>query len=197
MSDKSLHLASAHHTAVTASQHISLSAGKSLLATVRGAVRFFAQLAGIRLFAAKGKIELDAQTDGIDVLALNNIKIHSNNDWVEITAKQGILINAGGSYIRITPQGIEQGTDGDWKALATSHELSGANSLPIQTNSPLFNDEMFVLRDIDGNILANERYKIVSKSGEVFYGVTDKDGQTERIFTGGLTDDLEVFLDDR
>ncbi|UZA08074.1 type VI secretion system Vgr family protein [Moraxella bovis] len=197
LSDKSLHLASAHHTAVTASQHISLSAGKSLLATVRGAVRFFAQLAGIRLFAAKGKIELDAQTDGIDVLALNNIKIHSNNDWVEITAKQGILINAGGSYIRITPQGIEQGTDGDWKALATSHELSGANSLPIQTNSPLFNDEMFVLRDIDGNILANERYKIVSKSGEVFYGVTDKDGQTERIFTGGLTDDLEVFLDDR
>lgn len=54
-----------------------------------------------------------------------------------------------------------------------------------------------MLRDMDGNILANERYKIVSKSGEVFYGVTDKDGQTERIFTGGLTDDLEVFLDDR
>ena len=57
--------------------------------------------------------------------------------------------------------------------------------------------ERGLLKDIDGNILANERYKIVSKSGEAFYGVTDKDGQTERIFTGGLTDDLEVFLDDR
>ena len=197
LSDKSLHLASAHHTAVTASQHISLSAGKSLLATVRGAVRFFAQLAGIRLFAAKGKIELDAQTDGIDVLALNNIKIHSNNDWVEITAKQGILINAGGSYIRITPQGIEQGTDGDWKALATSHELSGANSLPIQTNSPLFNDEMFVLKDQAGKAVAGFRYRIVDDDGNEYFGVTDSEGRTDRVFTGAKISTLKVYPDTR
>lgn len=55
----------------------------------------------------------------------------------------------------------------------------------------------FFLKDGDGNILANERYKIVTKSGEVFYGITNKNGETERIFTGGLVDDLEVFLDDR
>ncbi|WP_294035890.1 DUF2345 domain-containing protein, partial [uncultured Moraxella sp.] len=196
-SNKSVHVVSQEHTAITSAQHTSISSGKNLLATVRGAIRFFAQLAGIRLFAAKGKVEINAQTDDIDVLALNKIKIHSNNDWVEITAPKGILINAGGSYIKITKEGIEQGTNGQWTAQASSHTLSGPANIPLETESRLFNDEMFVLKDSDGNILANERYKIVTKSGEVFYGVTDNEGRTDRVFTGGLTEDLEVFLDDR
>lgn len=197
VSNKSIHVASSEHAAITSAEHVSISAGKNLLATVRGAVRFFAQLAGIRLFAAKGKIEIDAQTDGVDILALNKIKVHSNNDWVEISAPKGILLNVGNSYIKITPEGIEEGTMGQWEARAASHDMTGPASMPLQTDSPLFNDEMFLLKDGDGNILANERYKIVTKSGEVFYGITNKNGETERIFTGGLVDDLEVFLDDR
>ena len=96
--EKSTHLSNGEHLALTAGQHVSMSAGKSLLASVRGAIRMFSQLKGIRLFAAKEKIELNAQTAGIDILAQEKVQIHSHGDWVEITAKEGIMINSGGSY---------------------------------------------------------------------------------------------------
>ena len=195
--EKSTHLSNGEHLALTAGQHVSMSAGKSLLASVRGAIRMFSQLKGIRLFAAKEKIELNAQTAGIDILAQEKIQVHSHGDWVEITAKEGIMINSGGSYIKITADGIEHGTNGQWKAHASDHHLDGPKSNPLNHESPLFNDEMFVLKNLSGEPIAGYRYKIVDDLGQTFYGVTDAKGQTDRIFSGAKNVGLKIYPDDR
>ncbi len=196
-SEKSTQLANGEHIALTAGQHISMSAGKNLLASVRGAIRLFSQLKGIRLFTAKEKIELNAQTAGIDVLAQEKVQIHSHGDWVEITAKQGIMINAGGSYIKITPDGIEHGTNGGWKAHAADHKFEGPANQPINSESPLFNDEMFIIKDINGDPITGFRYKIVDDVGNVFYGITDGKGQTDRIYKRKKNSGLKIYPDDR
>ncbi|QOW47036.1 MULTISPECIES: type VI secretion system Vgr family protein [Acinetobacter] len=196
-SEKTTQLANGEHISLAAGQHISMSAGKNLLASVRGAIRLFSQLKGIRLFTAKEKIELNAQTAGIDVLAQEKVQIHSHGDWVEITAKQGIMINAGGSYIKITPDGIEHGTTGGWKAQAADHKFEGPASQPINSESPLFNDEMFVLKDINGDPITGFKYKVIDDAGNIFYGITDNKGQTDRIFSGAKNSGLNIYPDDR
>ncbi len=196
-SEKTTQLANGEHISLAAGQHISMSAGKNLLASVRGAIRLFSQLKGIRLFTAKEKIELNAQTAGIDVLAQEKVQIHSHGDWVEITAKQGIMINAGGSYIKITPDGIEHGTMGGWKAQAADHKFEGPASQPINSESPLFNDEMFQLKDRNGEPVKGFKYKIVNDLGEVFYGTTDNEGRTDRVFSGAKNVGLKIYPDDR
>ncbi|MFW2072510.1 type VI secretion system Vgr family protein [Acinetobacter gerneri] len=196
-SEKSTQISNGEHIALTAGQHISMSSGKNLLASVRGAIRFFSQLKGIRLFAAKEKIELNAQTAGIDVLAQQKVQVHSHGDWVEITAKEGVMINAGGSYIKITPNGIEHGTNGQWKAHAADHKFDGPASQPIKSESPLFNDEMFVIKNPNGDPVDGFRYKVVDDAGNIFYGITDAKGQTDRIFSGAKNTGLKIFPDDR
>lgn len=196
-SEKSTQISNGEHIGLSAGQHISLSAGKSLLASVRGAIRLFSQFKGIRLFAAKEKIELNAQTSGIDVLGQEKVKIHSNGDWVEITAKKGVLINGGESYIKISAEGIEHGTKGKWDAHAADHIFAGPQSAPLNLENPLFNDEMFVLKNSSGAPIAGFKYKIIDNDGSIFYGVTNAKGETDRVLSGAKNSNLKVFPDDR
>lgn len=70
-------------TQVTADQHINIvsgqsvhiATGKSLIASVMDKVSVFVQKAGMKLFAAKGAIEIQAQTDEMKLAALKDITV--------------------------------------------------------------------------------------------------------------------------
>lgn len=125
------------------------------------------------------------------------MKIHSNGDWVEITAKKGVLINGGESYIKISAEGIEHGTKGKWDAHAADHIFAGPQSAPLNLENPLFNDEMFVLKNSSGAPIAGFKYKIIDNDGNIFYGVTNAKGETDRVLSGAKNSNLKVFPDDR
>ncbi len=57
--------------------------------------------AGIKLFANKGAISVQAQNDLMELLAQKSIEITSTEDEIKITAKKEITLNGGGSYIRL------------------------------------------------------------------------------------------------
>jgi type VI secretion system secreted protein VgrG len=46
-----------------------IAVGRSLLASVAEKVSLFAANAGIKLFAAKGKVQVQAQSDDLDIIA--------------------------------------------------------------------------------------------------------------------------------
>ncbi|MWL89118.1 type VI secretion system tip protein VgrG [Cupriavidus sp. SW-Y-13] len=119
------HLHSDRHTAITAGGHLSMATGKSFLGSVTDRAVLFAQKLGMRLFAAKGKIDIQAQSDDIEIIAQKVLKLISVSAVVEIAAKKEILINGGSSYIRINASGIEHGTKGRWRAHAALHEMPG------------------------------------------------------------------------
>ena len=54
----------------------------------------------LKLIAAKGKVQLQAQSDSIEVTADKDVTITSCKERIVVTAKEEILVTAGGGYIR-------------------------------------------------------------------------------------------------
>jgi type VI secretion system secreted protein VgrG len=111
-STESTHLASRQDHAITAGRDVSISGGRSLLAVVRGAVSILAAKLGMKLIAANGKVEIQAQNDEMSLTSLKDLSITSTDGKIFIAADKEIWIGAGGSYIRITDSSIENVSPG-------------------------------------------------------------------------------------
>ncbi|MFH3575047.1 DUF2345 domain-containing protein, partial [Acinetobacter baumannii] len=84
----------------------SLSTQKNLIAHAQNKISLFAAQQGARLYAGKGKVEIQAQGDGADLIARKGIQIISTEDKIEINASKEIVITSGGSQIKINSSGI-------------------------------------------------------------------------------------------
>ena len=122
----STHVMSVEHTALTSGGHTSLSAGKSLLVSVKEAVRMFAYKAGMKLVAASADIDITALKDSVNILAKLNITHTANR--ITITAKEEVVINGGTSFSRWNASGIVHGTSGNWTQHAAHHSFVPAKS---------------------------------------------------------------------
>ncbi|AMC34082.1 type VI secretion system Vgr family protein [Janthinobacterium sp. B9-8] len=83
----------------------------------------------LKLIAAKGKIQLQAQSDDIEITADKNVKITACKESITVTAKDEILMTAGGGYIRLKGGNIEIHCPGTVSIKGASHELSGPASM--------------------------------------------------------------------
>ncbi|QBC42833.1 type VI secretion system Vgr family protein [Iodobacter fluviatilis] len=79
----------------------------------------------LKLIAAKGKIQLQAQNDDIEITADKNVKITACKESIMVVAKNEILMTAGGGYIRIKDGNIEIHCPGAVTIKGASHEMSG------------------------------------------------------------------------
>ncbi|MFY4709157.1 type VI secretion system Vgr family protein [Burkholderia glumae] len=127
--------------------HMQFSADQNLIATAGGnadfgiikrftvaageAVSVFAQKLGLKFVAAKGKVEIHAQTDEIDMAAMKDITISSAEGRLVISAAKEVWIGAGGSYIKINANRIENGTPGDILEKCASWDKPGASSMRL------------------------------------------------------------------
>ncbi|PMS10431.1 type VI secretion system tip protein VgrG [Trinickia caryophylli] len=132
-----VHVSGGEHIALTAGRSVSVAAGKSLLASVRDKISLFAHSLGIKLFAAKGPVEIQAQSDKMALAALKDLSIASTDGKVVITADKEVWIGAGGSYIRITAEKIENGTSGEILERCASWDKPGPSSMRLPAEVPL------------------------------------------------------------
>jgi uncharacterized protein (DUF2345 family) len=126
------HLTGGQHVAVTAGQNMSIAAGKSLFTSVSEKFSLFVHRMGLKLIAASGKVQVQAQNDELELLAKKVVAIISTTDWVNITAKQGIRLTAGNSQLEVSAKGIVGFTPGENKIHAGSHDTVGPESVPAQ-----------------------------------------------------------------
>lgn len=98
---KSLHAAATQHVNLVSGESTYVSAGRSWIASISEKLSFFVQNAGIRLFAGKGKVEVQAQSDNIEITADRTVKVVSTADAVNVLAEKEITLSAGGATIRI------------------------------------------------------------------------------------------------
>ncbi|MET3130296.1 type VI secretion system secreted protein VgrG [Oxalobacteraceae bacterium GrIS 1.11] len=122
---KGAHIHTGEDVTLSSGQDTNLAVGKSLVASVMEKISFFANKAGIKLFAAKGKIEIQAQSDDLDIIAEKVLRLLSTTGRINIAAKTEILLSAGGSYFKINAAGITSGTQGTWLQHASMHEFVG------------------------------------------------------------------------
>lgn len=111
-SGQHLQLATQDNLAVNAGGSADIGVRKKFTVAAGDAISMFAQKLGMKLFAAKGKVEIQAQSDEMALAALKDITITSTDGRLVLSAAKEVWIGAGGSYIRINGNSIENGTPG-------------------------------------------------------------------------------------
>jgi type VI secretion system secreted protein VgrG len=182
-------LASGTQLQLTAAQNLIATAGgnadigvlKRFTVAAGEMVSLFAQKLGMKFFAAKGKIEIQAQSDDMNLTSDKNMTITSVNGRVTIEAKEELLLKCGGSYFRMSSTGIEDGTRGDREIKSASFSRQGPSSLSQHLNSlpsTAFDDPYVLHHKITGDVLKGQPYEIVRADGTRIKGVTDEMGKT-------------------
>ena len=104
---KSLQLAAGENLIGTSGKNAELSILKKFTLAAGERISLFAQRLGIKIFAGKGKVEIQAQSDEMLLDALKDIRISSSEGRVFINAKKEIILTSGGGYIRIADGTVE------------------------------------------------------------------------------------------
>lgn len=133
-SQKDIHISSDGQLTQTAGDSINLSSQKNIIAHAGQKISLFAAGQGIQAIAAKSKLELQAQADGIEVIARKVIKFISTEERIEITSPKEIVINASGSQLKINSGGVFSTTGAKFESKAGQHVFSGGGNL---ANVPL------------------------------------------------------------
>jgi type VI secretion system secreted protein VgrG len=92
---KSLQQSAGDNIISTSGGHTDFSALKRFTVAA-GEISLFAQKLGIKMFAGKGKVEIQAQGDEMTLDALKDIRISSSEGKLIISAKQEIILTSGG-----------------------------------------------------------------------------------------------------
>ncbi|NUG52589.1 DUF2345 domain-containing protein, partial [Acinetobacter lactucae] len=128
-SNEDIHLSADGQLNQTAGDSINLSTQKNLIAHAQNKISLFAAQEGARLYAGKGKVEIQAQGDGVDLIARKAVQIISTEDKIEATAAKEIVLTAGGSQVKITGSGIFMTTSGKFEVKAGQHLFMGGGSV--------------------------------------------------------------------
>lgn len=104
---KSLQQSAGDNIISTSGGHTDFSALKRFTVAAGERVSLYAQKLGIKMFAGKGKVEIQAQGDEMTLDALKDIRISSSEGKLIISAKQEIVLTSGGGYIRIADGTVE------------------------------------------------------------------------------------------
>jgi type VI secretion system secreted protein VgrG len=180
---------------VAAKENISAVAGKNADISVMRRftvaagelVSIFAQRMGLKLFAAKGPVEIQAQSDAMSLVADKNITVASVNGKIDLLAAKELTLECGGAFIQIKDGSISLGGPLDLflKTITIQkQDKDSRNSIfPVMPGDGLFN-EAFILKDeLTGEILAGRKYRIKRKDGSYEEGETDETGHTHLVTT--------------
>ncbi|WP_176035859.1 type VI secretion system Vgr family protein [Paraburkholderia terricola] len=135
---QSVHIASDAQTNLVSGQSTHIATGKSLIASVAQKLSFFVQNAGMKLFAAKGKVEIQAHNDNIELTAQKSVKLVSATGQIQAIAKGEILLTSGGAYIRLKDGNIEIHAPGNIDVKGAQHSFNGPTR--IDEKFPSWND---------------------------------------------------------
>ena len=177
-SQQDIHLSAAQQISQTAGGSINLSTQNNLIAQASDKISLFAAQKGISAIAAKGKIQLQAQDDALELIARKVIQIISTEDNIALTSAKEIVLTAGGSQIKINGSGVLITTGGKFESKAAQHVFSGGEraimskiSLPmaptlfsnkinyIWENDSKNEKEIFVLDKANNKLIKNKADK--------------------------------------
>ncbi|MGR2678893.1 type VI secretion system Vgr family protein [Chromobacterium haemolyticum] len=156
--------------------------GKSISLFVAGVQETIA----VKLIAAKGKVQVQAQSDAMEISADKDVTITAAKGFVHVAADQEVLLTSGGAYIRLKGGSIEVHAPGTISVKGARHEFSGPARLTTPVGLPIFpeHDESLTFVDeVTKKPLTGKPYEVHMENGWIFKGVTDAEGKTERINT--------------
>ncbi|WP_167443674.1 type VI secretion system Vgr family protein [Acinetobacter wuhouensis] len=196
-SNEDIHISADKQISQSAGESINISTQKSLIGHASSKISLFAAQEGARLFAGKGKVEIQAQGDGADLIARKGIQIISTEDVIEFKSPKEITLTAGGSQLKINGSGVFVTTGAMFEVKAGQHLFKPGQS--INVNLPFTPESGIYSRRFDFINLFNAedekiQYKIINKTKKTeSIGWLDKDYRTARFYSMDR-DDIELIL---
>lgn len=188
--NETAHLSAAQHVNVVSGQSTHLAVGKSLIASIASKLSIFVQGAGMKMFVGRGKIEVQAHSDNIELTARKSVKVLSTTAKVEVAADQEIFLTSGGAYLRIANGDIQIHAPGMIDIRGATHSLDGPTAqgyvlpgLPHAGDAPRYHEQFHLVDDDGTTVLPHTRYEIESESGKKWSGFSDSDGFTQHVYT--------------
>ncbi|WP_153101722.1 type VI secretion system Vgr family protein [Paraburkholderia hayleyella] len=86
---------------------------KRFTVTAGERISLFAQKFGIKIFATKGPVEVQAQGGPMSLIADKDVNVASVNGKVKVSAAQEIILECGGAFVQIKDGSITLGGPGD------------------------------------------------------------------------------------
>ncbi|HEX7934052.1 MAG TPA: DUF2345 domain-containing protein, partial [Paraburkholderia sp.] len=101
-------------------------------------VSMFAQKLGIKIFAAKGPVEVQAQSGPMSLIADKDFTMSSVNGTVRICAKQELTLGSGGAFIQMKDGSITLGGPLDLfiKTITVQKQGKASLNMPLDLNHP-------------------------------------------------------------
>ncbi|HBH7342382.1 TPA: type VI secretion system tip protein VgrG [Escherichia coli] len=185
-----------------AGTNVDLSAMKKITLAAGESVGIFAHKKGIKLYANQGKVEAEAQNDGMHLTSRKEMEICSTESRVEITAKEELVLSCGGAYIKLSNGGVEIGGPRNILLKSSNVQKMGALSLlaqmaelPESYNPLQYKGKFQVIDEITKEPLTNTNYAIKREDGSVEYGVTDDNGYTHQVKNDESSEKIEIYLE--
>ncbi|WP_059988209.1 type VI secretion system Vgr family protein [Burkholderia ubonensis] len=197
---RSVHVAADEHIALTSVGHMTIAAGRSIYASARKAFSLFVKK-GLRLIAGGGKVEIQAQQNGIEIIAKQVLDLISTTDSIRLSAAKNIELKVNGTAVRLGPDGFQVLTGGKCHWYAGDHQTFGPRSRPVGVPLTEIHDarvaEHFVLPDNGSGIaMAQQRYRITLDDGQVIEGTSTEHGETSLIASKSMQIAKLVLLRD-
>ena len=185
VSARALRIASGSESVgIMSGDNTDISAGQSFTVAAGEAVSLLAQGQGMQLLAAKGQVNIQAQSDALSVSAQKDLDIQSSEGKVAISAEQELILTCGGAYIKLSNGNIELGCPGNILLKCTNVQRMEAASLDIApVEMPRGFGGGFILTDDKGIPQPSTPYRITTAEGDVLQGVTDDEGKTAPVNT--------------
>lgn len=216
-----IHSATPAHTVLSTGQHATVTAGQdtNLLSqrhsawAVKDGISLFTrgeakdrqravQDVGLKLHAASGNVNTQAQSDRFLLTAEQAIDVQSTAASIVISAPHKIVLNGSGGYVKIEGGDIEIGTGGLARFKGAMKELAGGASASAAVPSLARAAALNVAHHLqyqaigkDGQPLAHRSYVVIKADGSTQSGKTDADGRTKRITTE-RREQVQIYIDD-
>lgn len=168
---------------IVAQQHIQAVAGQGVNINAGRGISLFAHQDGMRHIARSGKLDIQAQQDGIGIAAERDVRISASQGEVVIAAKKSMTLLCGGAYIKIADGQIEFGCPNAFTVKAGVHKWGGPARQEAELPFfPAADHTNWLKLDLDGHQgapMAGVPYTIHFANGQQKKGTLDGSGMAE------------------
>jgi type VI secretion system secreted protein VgrG len=168
---------------IVAQQHIQAVAGQGVNINAGKGISLFAHQEGMKHIARAGKLDIQAQQDGIGIAAERDVRISASQGEVVIAAKKSMTLLCGGAYIKIADGQIEFGCPSAFTVKAGVHKWGGPARQEAELPFfPAADHTNWLKLDLDGHQgtpMAGVPYTIHFANGQQKKGTLDGSGMAE------------------
>lgn len=179
---ESLQQSAGKNLIATAGQDASFSVFRQFSVAAGQRISLFAHKLGMKLIAAAGKVQIQAQKDQMELTSFADMQISSTNGRIVLNAKQELLLMCGGAGIRIKNGVIEE--LGPTRIVQKTPSLVYQDGESVSQAMPSFKEGEFARRyalhasDDPEHVLKNQKFRVHRQDGSVMEGVTDEQGKS-------------------